>query len=588
MYPFFGSAKAPHQLFDRIPNRGVIHPNPDVPFLARSERGDDPTVSCIIRAITSLRSEDLIRGIHSAVIKIGFEWEIPIATALIGFYSSIRDLDSARRLFYATPTKDLILWSAMVSVCCKNGQFSMAINTFSKMQHFGVVPNCVSLMSVLPACANAGALRHGKQIHGLSIRRGFHKETSLQNSLLDMYAKCGMLDAAILVFNGIKEKDVISWKNIMFGCTSNGQPRKALLLFSGMRNSYMEPDVITVRNVIGVCSQVRDRSFGLALHCYTIKNGLFGSSSVGTALLGMYAEFRELETARALFDRLHHKDLIAWSAIVSVYSHSGHPVLALEMFKQMQLGNEEANERTLVSLLHTCSLMEAQELGRSIHACVTRLGYTSNMYLTSALIDFYCKIGMVRQGETLFDKTQSRDLVCWSSMIKGYGINGRGEEAIRTFLNMLEYGLIPNEIVFISLLSACGHCGLVDEGWKWFYSMKEKFGISPILEHYTCIVDMLGRQGQAEEALKFVNMMPMEPDVSVWGALLSWCRTKYSDVNVAEIVAEQLIRLDPANTSYYVTLSNMYSKLGQWDDAERIRGSMEEKGLRKTAGYSMV
>lgn len=543
-------------------------------------------VSCIVRAIKFTGSDNTKLGIHAAVIKNGFDSELAITTALLGFYSSLHELESARRLFYSTPTKDLILWSAMVSACCKNGQFIEAMDAFGEMQSFGVGPNYVSLVSVLLACANTNALLHGKQIHGYAIRKGFDSETSLCNSLVDMYAKCGKLDAAMAVFNSTKWKHDISWKNIIFGCMGNGRPQEALQLFNDMRASCIEPDEITIRNVIGACSQVRDLMFILALHCYVIKNGQGGSTSVGTALLKAYAEFKEVEMAQALFGLLHYKDHIAWSAMISAYSHTGLPHLALKMFKQMQLAKEEANEITLLSLLQACSLVEALKLGKSIHAHVTTLGCVSNMFVASALIDFYCKVGKLREAETLFDKLQRRDLVCWSSMINGYGMNGCGEEAIQTFYNMLGQGIMPNEVTFVSVLSACSHCGLVDEGWKLFHSMEEKFGISSTLAHYTCIIDLLGRQGRVEEALEFVKTMPMEPDMTLWGALLSWCTC--SDIKVAEFAAEQLIQLDPSNTSCYVTLSNMYSKLGLWGDAGRIRELMEENSLRKTAGFSTV
>lgn len=545
-------------------------------------------ISCIIRAIKLKGSDDTKRGIHAAVIKNGFESEVAITTALIGFYSSLRELESARRLFYSTPMKDLILWSAMVAACCKNGQFSGAIDTFGEMLSFGVTPNNVSLVSVLPACANTNALKHGKQIHGYAIRNEFDSETGLCNSLVDMYAKCCKLDAAMVVFNSMNQKDNISWKNIIFGCIENGQPREALRLFYDMRASCIEPDEITIRNVIGTCSQVGYLMFILGLHCYIIKNGLGASTSVGTALFRAYAKFKKVEIAQALFNQLHHKDHIAWSAIISAYSQTGHPDLALEMFKQMQLAKEEANEITFVSLLQACSLVGAVVLGKSIHAHVTRLFCVSNMFVTSALIDFYCKLGKLREAEILFGKLQKRDLVCWNSMISGYGVNGCGEEAIQIFYNMLKQGLMPNEVTFVSILSACSHCGLVDEGWKWFHSMKGKFGISSTLAHYTCIVDLLGRQGRVEEALEFVNTMPMEPDITVWGALLSWCRATHNDIKIAEFAAERLIQLDPRNISCFVTLSNMYCKLGLWRDAQRIRGLMEDNSWRKTAGFSMI
>ncbi|KAF8380231.1 hypothetical protein HHK36_027713 [Tetracentron sinense] len=545
------------------------------------------TVLSVMRAVGEMNLENMAREIHGFVIKLGFESEVSIATALLGLYS-IHYMETAWQLFDQIPIKDLVLWSAMVAACSKNRQFVEAFEIFREMQYFGIEPNHVSVVSVLPACADLGALSFGKQIHGYSIKKEFSSLTNVKNSLVDMYAKCGNLEASILVFNWIHKKDLVSWNTMIHGCMENGSPRKALDMFSKMRSSYIQPDETTIRTALGACSQAEQLKFGFMLHSYILKNGLLPSISIGTALLRMYADFGDVGSARTLFNHFHKKDVIAWSAMISVYARAGHPYYALDTFKQMQVANEKPNEITLVSLLQACSLIEAQEHGKSIHAHTVRGGYTTNAFITSALIDLYCKFGRLGQGKTLFDKLLNKDLICWSSMINGYGMNGCGEEALKTFSNMLECGTKPNDIVFVSLLSACSHCGLEDEGWRWFYCMEEKYGITPTLAHYACMVDLLSRRGHIEEALEFVNKMPVEPDTRVWGSLLTGCKLTCGAIEVAEFAAERLLSLDPKNTSYYVILSNLYAEHGLWNDVERLRSLVNEKGLRKTAGYSMV
>ncbi|XP_077225789.1 pentatricopeptide repeat-containing protein DOT4, chloroplastic-like [Tasmannia lanceolata] len=589
------------QMFDKLLKRNVISWTATISRLARTggekeaiglfksmllhgERPNYVTFLSVIRAIGMMRSNHLSQEVHAFVIKMGFESEISVVTALLGLYSS-HGIANALQLFNQIDKKDLILWSAMVAACSKNGQFSEAIENFRKMQCFGI--NNVSLVSVLPACAYLGALLLGKQIHGFSIKREFFSDTNLQNSLVDMYAKCGKLDASRIVFDGIPKKDLISWKIMIFGCSENRDPRQALAMFLNMR-SHFEPDEITVRNALAACSQMKELSFGSGLHCYLLKSGFSIYVSVGTELLRMYADFSEVETSKVLFDELCHKDLIAWSVMISVYARAGHPDQALGIFKQMHLENEKPNEITLVSLLKACSSLGAQVHGKTIHAYVIRVEYSSNAFLTSSLIDFYCKLGRIREGRALFDKLFNKDLICWSSMINGYGMNGCGSEALETFSKMLEYEVKPNDAVFTSVLSACSHCGLVDEGWKWFYSMKEDYGISPTLLHYACIVDLLSRRGEIEEALKFIQKMPLKPDASIWGALLAGCRTTGSDIGVMELAAEHLFELNPHNTSYYVILSNLYAENGRWGDVERLRNLVKEKKLRKAAGCSMI
>ncbi|XP_010255652.1 PREDICTED: pentatricopeptide repeat-containing protein At1g11290, chloroplastic-like [Nelumbo nucifera] len=556
-------------------------------MLQNDQRPNYVTVLSLIRAVGTLGSEDMIRGIHGFVIKLGFEIELSIVTALLGLYS-LHDMVIARQLFDPIPVKDLVLWSAMVTACSKNRQFVEAIEIFRKMQYAGVEPNHVSIVSILPACGNLGALSLGKEIHGYSFKRVFSSLTNVQNSLVDMYAKCRNLEVSVLIFNRIVHKDIVSWNTIICGFIENGFPRKALNLFINMVSSCVKPNEITVRNVLVACSQSEQFKFGLGLHCFVLKSGLLAFVSIGTSLLRMYADFGKVGLAAVLFTHLHHKDLIAWSAMIAIYSRAGYSICAVDTFKQMQLANMKPNKITLVSLVQACASLGAQEPGKSIHAHVIRVGYSSNGYIMSALIDFYCKFGKLSEGKTLFDRLPTKDLICWSSMIHGYGINGCGIEALDTFSKMLQCGTKPNDIVFISVLSACAHCGLIDEGWGWFSSMEEKYGITPTLPHYACMVDLLSRRGYIEEALQFVYRMPVEPDANIWGALLSGCRSSQGPIEVVEFAAKRLLSLDPQNTSYHVILSNLYAEHGRWRDAERLWGLVKEKGLKKTVGYSMV
>lgn len=557
-------------------------------MLLHGERPNHVTLLAVIRAVVAMKSEVLTKEIHAVVIKNGFDSVLSVVTVLLGLYS-MYSIASVFRLFNQTPAKDLILWSALIAACSKNGQLIESIKVFREMQCFGIEPNNVSVVSILNACADLGALFVGKQLHGFSLRKGFLLNTNLQNSLVDVYSKCGKLDNAILVFDGIHNKDLVSWNTMICGCAENGHSRKALAMFSTMRSLYLEPDETTFRAALRACLQMEELVSGLALHCHILKSGLSDSVSVATALLTMYADFGEVATSQFLFDHLHHRDFIAWSAMVSAYARAGHPNLAVNTFKQMESANEKANEVTLVSLLQACSSMGAQGHGKSIHARVVRAGYSCNKFIASALIDFYSKLGLVCQGRALFDRIECKDVICWSSMINGYGMNGCGEEALEAVSNMLkEPGLQPNGVVFLSVLSACSHCGLVSEGLKWFSCMEKKYGVVPTLEHYACMVDLFSRSGRVKEALEFINDMPLEPDVSVWGALLTGCRATHGEVEVAEIAAGHLFRLDPDNTSYYVILSNMYAKCGWWGDVERLRRVAREKRLRKTVGYSMV
>lgn len=545
------------------------------------------TMLSLIRAAGATQSENSIRVMHGFVIKFGFQSEVSVVTALLSVYSAW-DMDIVLKLFEGTWNKDVVLCSAMVSACVRSGMYVEAFNTFRGMQYYGVKPNLVTVVTILPACAELGELWFGKEIHGYSLKAMLNSHTNVQNSLVHMYAKCRKFEASAKVFDLIQYKDLISWRTMIGGCLENKIPRKALDVFLYMLFSSYKPDENIVQEALTAAIQAQEHYLGFGLHSLVQKSGYMAFVSIVTGLLHMYAKFGNVGYARHLFNQIQQKDFIIYSAMISAYAQSEAPSFAFIIYKAMQLANQKPNEITFVSLLDASTTMADKGMGESIHAHIKKAGYSLNTFLTSALIDLYCKYGSIRQAKAIFEEMPAKDLICWSSMINGYGINGYGTEALETFSNMLDSGFMPNDVVFVSVLSACSHCGLDDEGWDWFYAMEEKFCVTPKLAHYACMVDMLSRRGYVKEALEFVSKLPIEPDIRIWGALLAGCRKSSNSTEVAEVAVHRLISLDPENTSYHVFLSNMYAEQNRWEDVDRLRNLVEEKGLRKDAGCSIV
>ncbi|GFP91519.1 pentatricopeptide repeat-containing protein at2g29760 chloroplastic [Phtheirospermum japonicum] len=470
--------------------------------------------SIVIKAVGSLDSKVLACGmIHGFSIKTGLiDSQVTVITALVGVYG-YWDLKSAYKLFDQMPNKDVVLFSAMVSACVSNGEFLGAFKLLRKMVLFGVQPKNSLCCHII-----------------------------CRNSILDMYSKCGHLEAALKVFEHMGNKDIVSWRIIIRGCVENEMPRKALEIFFDLR-----------------------------------------------AFSDEKAKFGNIDSARKIFDNLDSKDVIAYSAMIAVYAQSTRPDNAFDILRKMQWSDEKPNEFTFVSLLIACTSLDAVHTGECVHANIEKHGYSTNSFLTSALIDMYCKFGKTDQAEAVFDeKSDPKDLICWSSMINGYAINGYGDNVLECFSNMLSNGILPNDVIFISLLSACSHCGLEYEGWSWFRAMEMNYGIKPKLAHYACMVDMLSRQGNIEEAIEFVNNMPVEPDKRIWGTILAGCKNVGGPTEIMEFVAKKLIGLDPENTSYYVVLSNVYADQGKWEEVEKLRNVMDRKSLKKVVGYSLI
>lgn len=210
-----------------------------------------------------------------------------------------------------------------------------------------------------------------------------------------------------------------------------------------------------------------------------------------------------------------------------------------------------------------------------------------NVFVGTSVIDMYCKCGRVGMARKAFNRMKEKNIKSWTAMLAGYGMHGQAREALEVFDEMQNAGVKPNYITFVSVLAACSHAGLVKEGWHWFNAMTAKFNIIPGVEHYGCMVDLLGRAGHLNEAYDLIKGMKVNPDFIVWGALLGACRI-HKNVELGEISARMLFELDPKNCGYYVLLSNIYADAGRWDDVDRLRVMMKKRGLVKPPGYSLV
>eukprot|EP01018_Ginkgo_biloba_P019068 Gb_40768 [translate_table: standard] len=517
---------------------------------------------------------------------------------------------------------DVITWNAMIAGYVQNGFGNEALNVFHQMQLADTKVNTVTVASVISACADLVSLQLGKEIHGYLIKSGFQSDLLVGNALIDMYAKCRSIDDAHQVFVNLFEKDVISWNAMIAGYTQNGycneafeifhqmqlaclKPNlitwnamisgftqnghcdKALKLFNEMQLAGMKPNSITISSILPACVHVADLQQSKEVYDYIMKNGFESNVIVRSALVDMYAKCGNMESARQLFDRIGQRDVVSWTTMIAACTQNGHGEEALKLFQQMQLAGAKANSVTIASVLPACALLGTLQQGKEIHDYIIRKEFESNVFVGNALIDMYAKCGSIDDARRLFDKMSQRDVVSWNAMIAGYGMHGYGEDALALFHKMQQAVMEPNEITFIAVLSACSHSGLVDEGWQFFNLMSQDYCITPRVEHYACMVDLLGRTGNLDEAWNLIKQMPLEPNANVWGTLLGACRI-HCNIDVGERVANCLFELEPKNTGYYVLLSNMYAMAGRWDGVAKVRVMMKERGLKKLPGCSWI
>ncbi|KAJ6759718.1 REPEAT-CONTAINING PROTEIN putative-RELATED [Salix purpurea] len=527
-------------------------------------------------------------GIHGLAVKLGLSEEVMVNNAMVYMYSKCGYLNEAQMLFVKNKNKNVVSWNTMISVFSLEGDVNEAFNLVQEMQIQGeeMKANEVTILNVLPACLNKLQLRSLKELHGYSFRHCFQHE-ELSNAFILAYAKCGALNSAENVFLGIRDKTVSSWNALIGGHAQNGDPREALHLLFQMTYSGQQPDWFTISSLLLACARLKSLQYGKEIHGYVLRNGLETDCFVGTSLLSHYIHCGRASSAWVLFDRMKDKNLVSWNAMISGYSQNGLPYDSLALFRKSLFEGIQSHEIAIVSVFGACSQLSALRLGKEAHGYVLKALQTEDAFVGCSIIDMYAKSGCIKESRKVFDGLIDKNVASWNAIIAAHGIHGHGKEAIKLYERMKKVGQMPDRFTYIGILMACGHAGLVEEGLKYFKEMQNLNVIEPKLEHYACLIDMLGRAGRLNDALRLVNEMPEEADNRIWSSLLSSCRT-FGALEIGEKVAKKLLELEPDKAENYVLLSNLYAGLGKWDDVRRVRQMMKEIGLQKDAGCSWI
>lgn len=548
---------------------------------------DSFTFSSVLKACGSLL--DLQQGmeIHGQVIKSGYELDVIVGAALVDMYCRCDSVEDASQVFDEMCQRDMVTWTAMISGLVHNGCHGKAFECFRQMQIEETKPSPVTVASVLPACGSMGALREGKEIHGYIVRGELDSYVYVRSALIHMYSKCGCVGDAHRVFDKVCEGDVIACSTMIVGFAKNGRATDAFEIFRQMLRISVMPNMITVVNVLLVCGDSAALQQGKEIHAYGIKRGFASIVSVCRALINMYAKCGSMEDALKVFDESSDKSATLWAEMILGYRINGHGEQALGFFHQMQQHGIEPNLRTMLNILPVCADLAVLQEGKRFHAYIIKSGFYSNVFVCSALMDIYTNCGDIELTRKVFDSISDKGVVAWTAIIAAYGINGNGKEALELFRQMQLADVKPNDFTFAAVMSACSSAGLVAEGWEYFNCMSQKYDIQPRAEHYACLVKLLGRAGQLNEALNFIKNMPIKPDAGVWRAVLGACRS-HCNIEIGEYAAKHLLELEPLNAGNYITLANIYAAAERLDGVAKVRTMMKDRGLKERPERSWV
>ncbi|GJN15701.1 hypothetical protein PR202_gb02637 [Eleusine coracana subsp. coracana] len=593
------------------------------------------------------RAHALVRA--AGVATSGMESVLGKRLALM--YVKCGDLESARRVFDEMPqVSDVRAWTSLMSGYAKAGDFQEGVLLFRQMLCCGVSPDPHAISCVLKCIANLGNIMEGELVHGCIVKLGLGAQCAVGNALIALYSRCGQIEEALEVFDGMQHQDAISWNSIISGCFSNGWHGRAVDLFSKMWLEGLEIDSVTMVSVLPASAELGNALVGKVVHGFAVKSGLLWE------LESLQGGVDDVLGSKLIFKSMDQKNVVTWTAMITSYTRIGlfgkvagllqemgldgikpdvfavtsalhafasdeslelgkavhgyairnemETVLPvanslMEMYARNNLADESfslfsdmllqfrPNAVTMTCILPAVASLSSLERGREIHAYALRRGYMEDSYVPNALMDMYVKCGALLLAQCLFDRLTEKNLISWTIMIAGYGMHGRGRDAIVLFEQMRNNGIEPDAASFSAILYACCHSGLRGEGWRFFYSMRNEHKIEPKLKHYACIVDLLSNTGNLTEAFEFIKSMPIEPDSSIWVSLLHGCRI-YRDVKLAEKVADKVIKLEPENTGYYVLLANIYAEAEKWEAVRKLKNKIGGRGLRENTGCSWV
>ncbi|KAK9726269.1 hypothetical protein RND81_05G202800 [Saponaria officinalis] len=546
------------------------------------------SVGSILGVCSELGLLCLGKQLHSYAVKTRLEFSSFVITCLVDMYAKCNCVFEAECTFKLfTGVKSHVLWTAVLSAYSYNECGCKAMECFRDMRAQGTESNQFTFPSILKACANDQSLFFGQQVHGCLVRFGSDHNVYIQCALVDMYAKCGDLDSAKLLLEMTNVDNVTAWNSLLVSFLREGFVEEALIYFKKMHARGIRLDDFTIPTILKCLASQSDIDNVKSIHCLVIKAGYENDTPVSNALVDVYGKSGNLKCAVKLFNKLADKDIVSWTSLINSYSQNGFHESALKLFCDIRIAGICIDEILFSSMLGICAELTLLEFGRQVHAIFTKVRFGSSLLIKNSLITMYAKCGCIEEAANVFNTMLERDVISWTSIIVGFAQNGQAVDSIKFYERMLQTHIQPDSITFIGLLFACSHAGLVEEGKHYFELMDKVYGLKPDVQHYACMIDLLGRSGKMDEIQAMLNEMKIRPDASIWKAVLGACRV-HRNVDMAEIAFKNLLELEPQNAVPYVMLANLYSAMGKWQDAAKVRTIMKTKAINKEPGCSWV
>ncbi|MCO5561641.1 hypothetical protein L7F22_015262 [Adiantum nelumboides] len=583
MYSLFGLIDEAQKLFDKVEDKSVhlwgemIAGYAEQGFCDKAlqvfenmqHRGLKPDkFSClrILKACGSLGAMRQSRLMYDHAIRCGLDSDTMVGNTLIDIFAKCGSLEEAQKVFLVIKNPDVVSWSVIIAGYAQQGDGHRALELFKEMQAKGFVPSKVSYLGALKACGSLKDFDQGRKIHDQIAKTELIVDLLVGSTLIDMYAKCGSLSEAREVFDCLPKRNVVVWGAMIAGYAQHGLGVQALELYTNMKREDISPDKVLFSSVLQGCASVRDLNSGRLLHDHIIRDGFESHMIVGNTLIDLYVKCGSIEEARTVFDRLATRDIVSWGTMIVGYAQHNFDLAALELFESSQERGMKLNKVILLGLLKACGSLRAVSQGQIVHHYVLKEGLESDLVVCNTLLDMYSKFGNLKEAHRVFDRMLFKDEVSWSALIAGYAWCTEWDQVRKCLEAMKQHDMKPDDVTFTNILTACTHCGLLEEGHWFFRCMIENYGIVPSIEHYNCLVDLLSRNGCLYTAEDLVKSIPLSPDDIIWVALLTSCK-EHGNRDIGTDCFDQCFEMDPSETSGCMLMASLYTSANMHVDS---------------------
>ncbi|KAH7432215.1 hypothetical protein KP509_07G013700 [Ceratopteris richardii] len=559
-------------------------------FVEMSKEAIQPDAVVFLSLLRASSSTGMIkygRMLHDELLRNGFETSIPLGSSLVDMYAKCGSVSEAYKLFQTLPFPSLVSWSTMIAGFADHGPRVLAFKHFADMQERGIEADKSAFLSILKACSGGERMDVGSIIHTQIVESGLEGDSMIGSSITDMYAKNGYIEDAYKVFGSLLSKDEVIWGVIIRGYVQVGQADMALALFCRMLKDGVQPIVSTFLSGLRACADTGKVDEGMIIHDMIVRRAIESDASVGSSLVDMYAKYGDLDGSRKVFDTLPYANEVAYGAMIAGYVAHGEAIPALQLFDEMDTCSLKLDAIIFLYAIKACSSVRVIMYCRQMHHKLLVDGLEGDLRIGNCLTEMYINCRKLSEAQWVFDSMPKKDAISWGVLISGYAEIADSRTVKYQLNEMQSSGWRVNDMVFTSILAACSNACQVRAGCDFFTCMTIDYGIWPSIEHYTCMIDLLGRTGCFFEAQELIKTMPFMPNIITWTTLLSSCHA-YCNCSLGQECFDRFIQTDPDDGSGYLLMLNTYAHLNMWYDFMEIQGLKCYSGAFKKPGKSSI